>query len=237
MSIYLFYNIPDGLIDYFEYQIEGANLIWQGDDLSTAVYQQYNDIYDIWGHHIGHIRDGELYELSFKDKNTISAKCWIVDEIGREKEFTEEFEYEPCDGAVWAYFEYMLGGNRQFRRLKKMSEDAAALIIVNPPEKILDKMSYPLTFEEGALDTVAVVPLLGDSLITLSSTVPGTLPGTGKSPEEIDCEKGRSAVFEVTVPEGMPTALVTVATPGYGKSEWDVMILSGRNPQMSTFIK
>lgn len=30
---------------------------------------------------------------------------------------------------------------------------------------------------------------------------------------------------------------VTVATPGYGKSEWDVMTLSGRNPQMSTFIK
>ena len=65
ISTYLFYNITDGLIDYFEYQIDGANLIWQGDDLSTAVYQQYNDIYDIWGRPIGHIQEGELYELSF----------------------------------------------------------------------------------------------------------------------------------------------------------------------------
>ena len=224
MGTYLFYNIPDGLIDYFEYQIEGANLIWQGDDLSTAIYQQYNDIYDIWGHHIGHIQDGELYELSFKDTNTISAKCWIVDEIGREKEFTEEFDYEPCDGAVWAYFEYMLGGNIPWRRLKDMAGDAAALIIVDPPEQICGRMSYPVTFEEGALDKVVVVPLLDDAKIRIGSITEET-------------ERGRSVVFQVTVPEGMPVDTITVETPGQGKAEWEVGQLSGRNPQMSTFIK
>ena len=223
ISTYLFYNIPDGLIDYFEYQIDGANLIWQGDDLSTAVYQQYNDIYDIWGHFIGHIQDGELSELSFKDKNTISAKCWIVDEIGREKEFTEEFEYEPCDGAVWAYFEYMLGGNMQWRRLKQLAGDALALIIVNPPEQICKKMSYPITIEEGALDKVVVVPLFDDSGISIRSNTE-------------EPEKGRSVVFEVTVPEGMPVDSITVEAPGK-KAVWEVATLSGRIPQMSKFIK
>lgn len=224
IGTYLFYNIYDGLIDYFEYQIDGANLIWQGDDLSTAVYQQYNGIYDIWGHQIGYIEDGQLYELSFKDKNTISAKCWIIDEAGREKEFTEEFEYEPCDGAVWAYFEYLLGGARQWRRLKEMAGASAALIIVDPPEKICEKMSYPVTVTEGALDKVAVVPLLGDSVI-----------GIGSVTEE--AEKGRSVVFEVTVPEGMPTDTLTVETMGHGTAEWEVWQLSGKDPQMSTFIR
>ncbi len=224
ISTYLFYNIPNGLTDYFEYQIEGANLIWQGDDLSTAVYQEYNDIFDIWGNWIGHIEDGELYELSFKDKNTIAAKCWIVDAIGREKEYTEEFEYEPYDNAVWAYYEYMLGRAPQWRHLKEMAQDASALIIVNPPEKILDMMSYPVTVQEGALDKVAVVPLFDDSRI-----------GIGSDVEEPP--KGRSVVFEVTVPEGMPMETITVEAPGRSKAEWEVRELSGRIPQMSTFIK
>lgn len=233
IGTYLFYNIIDGLIDYFEYQIDGANLIWQGDDLSTAVYQQYNDIYDIWGHHIGHIQDGELYELSFKDKNTIAAKCWIIDDIGREKEFTEEFEYEPCDRAVWAYYEYMLGGGRQWRRLIDMAQDATALVIVDPPEKICGRMPYPVEFEKGALDKVALVPLVDDASVTIESILPG---GKNRKTTE-EAEKGRAVVFDVTVSEGIPAANILVKAPGHSKATWDVMLLSGKNPQMSTFIK
>ena len=236
-NTYLFYNIYDGLVEYFEYQIDGANLIWQGDDLSTAVYRQHNTIYDFWGHQIGYMDEGELYELSFKDKNTIAAKCWIVDAAGREKEFTKEFEYEPCDGAVWAYYEYMLGGGRQWRRFKDMAGDAEALIIVNPPEKILSRLSYLVEFAEGALDKVVVVPLADDASVTIESTVPGSLPGDKKQEDTEEIEKGRAVVFDVTVPEGMPTAIITVKSSGRVEAAWDVMQLSGRIPQMSTFIK
>ncbi len=224
ISTYLFYNIYNGYMDFFEYQIVGANLIWQGDDLSTAVYQQYNTVYDIWGHQIGSVQDGELYELSFKDANTVSGKCWIVDAIGREKEYTVDFEYEPCDGAVWAYFEYLLGGARQWRRFKEMAGDALAMIIVDPPEAILDKMSYPITIEEGALDTVIVVPMVDESKITIRDNVQSV-------------EKGRSVVYEVTAPEGMPIDTITVEAPGHDKAEWEVWQISGRTPQMSVFIK
>ncbi len=224
INTYLFYNIYDGMLDHFEYQTDGANLIWQGDDLSTAVYQYYNDIYDIWGHQIGHIEEGELYGLSFKDANTIDARCWIIDEAGREKEFTEEFEYEPCDGAVWAYFEYLLGGNKKWRHLKEMAADATALIIVDLPEKICGRMSYPVTVENGALDKVVVVPLFDDSVIGIRSY-------------KEEPEKGRSVVFEVTVPEGIPTDTITVDTQGRASSQWEVGQLSGKIPQMSTFIR
>ena len=237
MGIYLFYNINNGLLDYFEYQIAGANLIWQGDDLSTAVYQHYNDIYDIWGHPIGHIQDGELYELSFKDKNTIVAKCWSVDEIGREKEFTEEFEYEPCDGAVWAYYEYLLGGMRQWRILKELAGDATALVIVNPPEQIINKMPTQIEFEKGALDKVAVIPLVDDAKVTIKSTIPGALPGDKKQEDTEKIYKGRAVLFDVTVSEAMPTAIITVKAKGYDEATWEVMQLSGRIPQMSTFVK
>ena len=224
ISTYLFYNIPDGAIDYFEYQVEGANLIWQGDDLSTAVYQQYNQVYDIWGHLIGIVSEGELYELSFKDKNTVTGTCWKVDATGREKEFDVDFEYEPCDGAVWTYFEYLMGGARKWRSLKEMAGDAKALIIVDPPEKILEKMSYPVTIEKGALDTVAVVPMEDDCKISIRS-------------EEKSVEKGWSVVYKVTCPEGMPVDTITVEAPGQEKATWDVWQISGKTPQMSVFIK
>ena len=221
---YLFYNITNGFMDDFEYQVVGANLIWQGDDLSTAVYQRYNSIYDIWGHEIGTVQEGELYELSFKDKNTIAAKCWIIDEIGREKEFTEEFEYEPCDGAAWAYFEYLLGGPKHWRHLKEMADDASALIIIDPPEEIRSRMPASEEYEKGALDTVAVIPLWDDSRV-----------GIGSFKE--DATRGRAVLIDVTVPEGIPEDEITVETPGGGKAVWKVGILSGRYPQMSTFIR
>ena len=230
---YLFYNIYDGMIDNFEYEVDGANLIWQGDDLSTAVYQNYNDIYDIWGHPIGHVQDGELYGLSFKDKNTIVAKCWIVDDIGREKEFTEEFEYEPCDAAVWAYYEYMLGGGRQWRRLKDMAGDATALVMEYLPEKLFGRMPYPVEFEKGALDKVVVVPLADDAKVTIEPL----LPGDEKQKITEEAQKGRAVVFDVTVSEGIPAAMITVKAPGHDKATWEVVMMSGKNPQMSTFIK
>ena len=85
-------------------------------------------------------------------------------------------------------------------------------------------MSYPITIEEGALDKVVVVPLFDDSGISIRSNTE-------------EPEKGRSVVFEVTVPEGMPSDTITVEASGHKKAEWEVWQLSGRTPQMSTFIK
>ncbi len=233
ISTYLFYNINNGLMDYFEYGIDGANLIWQGDDLSTAVYQRYNDIYDFWGHHIGGVQDGELYELAFKDSSTITAKCWRIDEAGNEEEFTEEFEYEPYDSAILKYYEYMLGGARQWRRLMEEAGDAKALVIINPFEKMLERMPYSVDFEHGALDKVAVIPLVDDATVSVRSLMPGS--GTTGRTEE--AQKGSAVVIDATVSEGLPASVITVSAPGVKKCEWEVVMLSGRIPQKSEFIK
>ena len=235
-SAYEFYNINDGLTGCFQYEIVGTNLIWQGDDLSTAVYEYYNEIFDFWGHRIGSVQEGEIYELSFADDMTIEAKCWMVDAIGRENEFTEKFEYEPCDHAVLSYYEYMLGGRRQLERLREEAPaDAVALVIVNPPEKILGRMPFAQNYEEGALDKVAVVSLTGGQEQYIEPMEPGA-SGSSMGRRNVSRTKlGDVVVYNVTVPEGMPMDEVVVSTE---ESDvfWDIATLSGRIPQMSMYL-
>ena len=76
-----------------------------------------------------------------------------------------------------------------------------------------------------------------DAMVTIESTMPGDIPGDKKPKETEDVEKGRAIVFDVTVPEGLPAAQITVKAPGYDSAIWDVWQISGRIPQMSTFIK
>ncbi|MCR5591524.1 MAG: hypothetical protein K6F73_08320 [Lachnospiraceae bacterium] len=231
-SIYEFYSISNGDIGYFEYEIEGAQLTWLDDDLSTAVYARDNAIYDFWGNMIAYVDEGQIGRIDIKDETTVSVTIRVTDEIGRLKEYVKDYAYEPCDRAVLAYYEYWLGGGQQWRELKDLAGDASALIIVNPPEAMLDRMYNTLTFKEGALDKVVVVPLVDDAEITIESTIPDD---TQKVSEKV--EKGRPIVCEVTVSEAMPAAMITVKAPGIEDAKWDVVQLSGRIPQKSTFIK
>ena len=126
---------------------------------------------------------------------------------------------------------------RQWRKLKELAGDATALVIVDPPEQIQKKMPTQIEFEKGALDKVAVIPLVDDSKVKIESTIPGALPGDKKQEDEEKIYKGRAVLFDITVPEGMPAAVITVKAPGYDEATWDVMQLSGKIPQMSTFVK
>ena len=126
---------------------------------------------------------------------------------------------------------------RQWRILKELAGDATALVIVNPPEQIINKMPTQIEFEKGALDKVAVIPLVDDAKVTIKSTIPGALPGDKKQEDTEKIYKGRAVLFDVTVSEGMPAAMITVTAPGYDNATWEVMQLSGRIPQMSTFVK
>ena len=44
-------------------------------------------------------------------------------------------------------------------------------------------------------------------------------------------------LIDVTVPEGISEDTITVESPDGGKAVWEIGILSGRYPQMSTFIR
>ncbi|MBO4903094.1 MAG: hypothetical protein J5518_09905 [Lachnospiraceae bacterium] len=232
-GMYEFYNTLSGDI---EYEIQGSLLTWRDDDLSTAVYAVYNQIYDIWGHMIGWVDAGEVYELAWLDDETVGAKCWIVDETGREKEFTEKFEYRKRDKAVWSYLEYQLGGDRQWRELlREAPDDAVALLIVDPPEKLFEKLADPVPYETGALDKIMVVSLKDGAKLHIE---PGAdMSGNGENTGMIyDLNRGFVKSFEITVPEGLPNGTVVVQVPDLGEARWDIWQLSGEAPVMSTFL-
>ena len=114
-----------------------------------------------------------------------------------------------------------------------MAGDATALVMEYLPEKLFGRMPYPVEFEKGALDKVVVVPLADDAKVTIEPL----LPGDDKQKITEEAQKGRAVVFDVTVSEGIPAAMITVKAPGYDKATWEVVMMSGKNPQMSTFIK
>ncbi len=236
-SVYEFFNIPNGCMSYFEYEITGSNLTWTDDDLSTAVYVSDNCIYDFWGNMIASVASNEeIGRIRITSPTTVSADVMVYKDNGELTEEKRDYEYEPCDRAVLTYYESLLGGDRQLRKLiKDAPENAAALIIVNPPELILDKMPYPITYVEGAYDRVAVVSLMDGEKVFVESKDPGG-SGTAERSDVFEMNKGVCTVFEVTVPEGMPSDEVVVRTSGSGEVYWDIWQLSGRIPQMSTYL-
>ncbi len=236
-SVYEFYNIPNGNMSYFEYEITGAKLTWRGDDLSTAVYECDNSIYDFWGHPIASLDNNEeIGRIDIIDDTTIRADVRVYSDDGTLTEEKREYEYEPCDRAVLSYYSAMIGGDSQMKRfINDAPVNAAALIIVNPPEALLDKMPFPETYEENDFDRVVVVSLSDDQEIFIESLEPGK-SGKKERSETFEMKKGECKVFEITVPEGMPLNEVVVRTSGMGEVYWDICQLSGRIPQMSTYL-
>ena len=234
MGVYEFFNINSG---DFEYEIGGTNLTWLGDDLSTAIYTNYNQIFDFWGNLIGSVDEGEVFDLKWLDDETVGAECWMVDTDGNEKEFTYKVEYRPQDKAVLKYYEYMLGGSRQWRRFKEeMPYGAAALVIINPPKKILDKMPAPVVYDEGAYDRMVVVSLMDSMRLHVDANGGDETDREKYKGKLNDVNRGDATVFQIVVPEGAPTGTLIVRTPNSGEILWDIAPISGESPVMSKFL-
>jgi hypothetical protein len=93
-------------------------------------------------------------------------------------------------------------------------------------------MPASTAFEKGALDKVAIIPLVQGSAVSIESLVTGSSDNDSITYVSI----GEAVVFDVTVSEGIPSARITVLAPGYEETIWDVVELSGRIPQRSAFI-
>ena len=231
-GMYEFYNTNSGS---FEYDIQGANLTWRDDDLSTAVYSMFNEVYDFWGHPIGWVNEGEVYGVKWIDDKTVGAECWIVDEKGNEDEFTEKYECEPHDKAVLSYYEYLLGGDKQWEKLTNNAPgNAVALVIVNPPERILDKLPRPIVYDKDAYDRVVVVSLEDGLSVHIE---PGSYASEGSaSGRKHEINKGEAVVYQVTVPEGLPNGSLVVSSPIGDEVSWDIIQISGKSPVMSEYL-
>ena len=229
VGLYEFFNIYAG---DFVYEIAGTNLIWKGDDIATAVYSQYNEIYDFWGNMIGSVTEGEVFGLEFGEGDVLSAKCWIING-DKEEEFNEDFEYEPVDSEMLSYYNFLLGYGkaslwRAFR--ERAPENAGAYVIVNAPDCIYDRIPRPFIYEEGALDTIAVVSFTEKARVHIENSDEG-------ADEEHEISKGNPIQYSVTVPEGIPNNTLKVRDDNGNELEWMIAQISGRVPQRTIFLE
>ncbi len=233
--IYKFFNMYRG---DFVFDIQGACLTWRDDDLSTAVYTMFNEVYDIWGHPIDSLQEGELYELTYLDENHLRAKYWIINGE-TEEDLEKTIEWETVDRPMFAYMEYMLSASSsRWGRFVNMAEEApAAFVMINPPKMIRD-LYYPKNEEtlEGALDHIAVVSLRSGETLKIAPEDPFT-QGREKQRMEYDADMGDVSLFDVTVPEGMPVDSLVVKGPGGSEARWPIIQISGRDPISSVFVK
>ena len=220
----------------FVYGINGANLTWQGDDLSTAVYTLYNEIYDLWGHQIGHIDEAELMGVTFIDDHTIEADCWKINDDGEEETFTEQFEYENTDRSLMPCVEFLMGNDRALKKLGEEAPDnAVAYVMVNPPD-LLPEITNAYDEGEG-LDVLGLVSLIDNQNMHIESIDPDESGNNQRYMDEnTDLYKGASRFFRITVPEGIPVESLVLESKEYGTVIWDIATLSGKSPQIGAFI-
>lgn len=234
VGLYEFFNINNG---YFQYEINGANLIWQGDDLSTAVYSRFGEVYDFWGNLIGSVGDGEVAGLSFKTPDTIVVEYWKNGSGSMDTEQTE-LEYEPVDSQLLLYYDYLLSGHKpsQWRTfMSSAPKDAKAYVIINAPEMIADWLPAPSS-TEGGLDVMTVISLYDGETIHIDS---GNVDASGKEVNYMDFQaqnRSDAVAYSLTVPEGMPVETLVVRMKDGKEITWPIWTISGRAPERTIFI-
>ncbi|MBR6159610.1 MAG: hypothetical protein IKQ40_04850, partial [Lachnospiraceae bacterium] len=188
------------------------------------------------GHLIGWVDEGEISGLEWIDDETVEATCRVIDDAGREKEFTKKIEYSPEDKAVFSYYEYLAGGKRDTKKLTDSAPaGAVALLMVNPPDRILDKLPAAQIYDKNAYDRAVVVSLEDGEKIRIDPN-DTYVPRHDKIDTVNEQDTGDAVVYQITVPEGAPNSTLVVSTPGKEDAGWDVATLSGKSAVISRYI-
>ncbi len=237
-SCYELYDLRAG---EFTGELFGTNLTWWKEDLSTAVYSLYNEVFDYWGNVIHMVNEGEISGLSYVSENEVRVDCWVVDGE-EEKDFSETIEKENGDTAVFACQAFQENPVPSYWRafLNKGEKDAGLFIAIDPPEK-LQHMAAEQTGSPGELDVVVAVSLKDGMELSLCSGSMEIDPrgeikwSEEKLLEQFTLNKGQSLAIHTTVPEGMPSQFIRGKTDE-GEYIWEIGQLSGRTNISCRFI-
>ncbi len=228
---YYLYNNYSGMI---ENSFTGANLTWIGDDITTAVYSDYTEVYNYKGNVIYTTGSSEVESLEYSKDG---FELHITDFEGNK--FTA-YPYNE-DAAMYRYADYVRSGNYSDWKtfIKECPEDALALVFVNPSKDVADTLEvYKETINPDASDTIYVVPLKNDSTIQLCHgdfNVDDYKMDIDYLYDEYKLKKGMARGFRLTVPEGIPEYVINVAAGDKGGT-FPVATITGESDTCSTFI-
>lgn len=161
VSDYMIYNTVSSEI---EKNLIGSNLIWRGDDITSAVYAYYNDIYDYSGRRLAQLKcDVLTMEFAGEYDEYDTVKITGITPNGENVEGEVEIQ-SYIDKNMYAYFDYRRKQDRvTWQRFKDMTpKNSLVYVLENPPSKDAFGMWYaPMPIDESitATDTYAVVAL------------------------------------------------------------------------------
>lgn len=233
-SLYYLLNTGTGSI---EKVIDGVNLTWKGDDITTAVYSLFNEVYNYKGHLVGIIDGDEVEELSFTDGgSTVTAK----DLEGK----TYVFDAPAPDTAMYRYASFIRNRTPANWKafLDEAPEGAVGFVMENPDEDIAGYLPAPSNEDTGSGETVYVVALTDGSEVKLETGSMDPDPsGNGftwryeGTEDESVLKKGEARGYYTVIPEGIPSRSVFISD-GEKSGRFQVQPISGMNDACSEFV-
>lgn len=230
---YYIVNIYSGNIEKI---INGENLTWVDDDITTAVYSSGDSVYNFKDNVIGITDGAEVRDLKLKSGGkTVVAR----DENDGVFSF-EPDEEEEEDEAMYRYADFYLKRTvdswREF--MDCAPDDAIAYVVVSPPDVIKDKLPWLQTIDEGCYDSLYVAALRDDTTIHVDSVSYDADRNGFDAQEMIDrakLQKGESKGYEIVVPEGIPCRCLYVSS-GDESGYFPIATISGKSSRNGMFI-
>ena len=230
-SEYYFVNVYTGNI---EKTINGENLTWVNDDITTAVYSSGSSVYNFKNHIIGTTDGAMVRGIKLKSGG---KKVLVTDEDDE----IYSFELGDDDEAMYRYADFALKRTAASWRdfMKCVPDDAIAYVIVNPPEVVKSRLTWPQAVDEGCGEYVYVVALNDETTVHADY---GRYDNdkdrfdTEKTFDQSELLKGYSRGYEMVVTEGIPYFCIYISAGDEG-GMFPVSMISGKSDQCGMFIK
>lgn len=229
-SLYCLYSLDAGLV---EKTIVGANLTWAGDDITTAVYSDFNSVYNFKDHIIGVTEGDEVDTILLNESGTEAV---VTDFTGH----TFTFQVDQSDAPLYRFLDYS-------RKMTDASwnafaatapEDALALVVENPPSFASPYMPALNLVDQGAADRLYVIPVVDSVKVRLENVAfnPATAAFDPTGPAaEAEIMKGMGDAWLLTIPEGIPSRCLFISS-GDQAGYFPVTPITGATDQCSTFV-
>ncbi len=237
-----------------EETLVGANLIWTGDDISTAVYSSYNEIYNYRGNCIAVVDDGkEICALSFdetygsapEDISQIIVSYWKDD---YDTMYTTFCEYEHTNAPLFAYENYLRRPTKErWEKLLSYAPDDAIAFVAEGgylSDLIVSSAKGSPEADPYSYDQLLVVALTDDTECALRSGTWYWDEANDREGFDFDApfesdlalQKGEATIFQAVIPEGVPGTALDVRTKTGDQGIWPISMISGYNDEACLFV-
>lgn len=223
-------NIYTGNI---ENRIEGANLTWVGDDITTAVYSHDSQVFDFKNNVIGFMDAG--VEIQSLELNADGSRVVAKDFEGNKS----TFEVEIGDTAMYRYADFLRKWDAKSwdAFISETPKNTIAYVMECPPTIVKSVLPFAENGDAGGEECIYVVSLKDDTYMHLDfGSYDFELDKfmTDRTELHKKMAKGESFGYMMMIPEGMPNACV-YAAQGTKGGMFPVEPISGQTDLCSKF--